>query len=239
MSPSKNRRAFLISSVAAISAATFGVPLSTLSAADVAARIAPDLATYKPAFFTADEMKLVSAICDRLIPGGTDGPGALDTNVPIFIDQQLAGDYGSDWYLQGPFDPHPDPLMGYQLPYTPQDIYHRGLKAMNAYCQKIRQKDFTGLSDQDKDAVLTDLEKNTAKFAEFGEQAMSASTFFGQILSDTKNGYLADPMYGGNKGMAAWKMIGFPGARASYLEWVTQHNIKYPLGPVSIKGESA
>jgi gluconate 2-dehydrogenase gamma chain len=239
MSLSKDRRAFLISSVAAISAATFGVPLSTLSAADVAASIAPDLASYKPVFFTTDEMKLVSAICDRLIPGGADGPGALDTNVPIFIDQQLAGDYGSDWYLQGPFDPHPDPLMGYQLPYTPQDIYHRGLKAMNAYCQKTRQKDFTALSDQDKDAVLTDLEKSTAKFAEFGENMMSASAFFGQILSDTKNGYLADPMYGGNKGMAAWKMIGFPGARASYLEWVTQHNIKYPLGPVSIKGERA
>ncbi|MWL74804.1 gluconate 2-dehydrogenase subunit 3 family protein, partial [Escherichia coli] len=60
-----------------------------------------------------------------------------------------------------------------------------------------------------------------------------------QLLSDTKHGYLADPMYGGNKGMKAWIAIGFPGARASYLEWVKQHNIPYPLGPVSIKGERA
>ena len=46
-------------------------------------------------------------------------------------------------------------------------------------------------------------------------------------------------MYGGNKGMAAWKMINFPGARASFLEWVGQHNVRYPLGPVSIMGERA
>jgi gluconate 2-dehydrogenase gamma chain len=36
--------------------------------------------------------------------------------------------------------------------------------------------------------------------------------------------------------MKAWIAIGFPGARASYVEWVTQHNVKYPLGPVSISG---
>ncbi|MEG3002313.1 MAG: gluconate 2-dehydrogenase subunit 3 family protein, partial [Comamonas sp.] len=49
----------------------------------------------------------------------------------------------------------------------------------------------------------------------------------------------ADPVHGGNHGMQSWKYIGFPGARASYAEWVGQHNVKYPLGPVSIKGERA
>ena len=46
-------------------------------------------------------------------------------------------------------------------------------------------------------------------------------------------------MYGGNKGMKAWIAIGFPGARASFTEWVKQHNVPYPLGPVSLLGESA
>lgn len=36
--------------------------------------------------------------------------------------------------------------------------------------------------------------------------------------------------------MKAWIAIGFPGARASYLEWVAQRNIEYPLGPVSLPG---
>jgi hypothetical protein len=34
-----------------------------------------------------------------------------------------------------------------------------------------------------------------------------------------------DSMYGGNKGMKAWIAIGFPGARASFTEWVKQHNV--------------
>jgi gluconate 2-dehydrogenase gamma chain len=44
-------------------------------------------------------------------------------------------------------------------------------------------------------------------------------------------------MYGGNRGMAAWKMIGFPGARADFKDWITQPGKVYPLGPVSIQGE--
>jgi gluconate 2-dehydrogenase gamma chain len=36
--------------------------------------------------------------------------------------------------------------------------------------------------------------------------------------------------------MAAWKMIGFPGARYDYREYVGKHNQPYPLPPVSIYG---
>nr|WP_272901273.1 hypothetical protein [Herbaspirillum frisingense] len=46
-------------------------------------------------------------------------------------------------------------------------------------------------------------------------------------------GYFCDPVDGGNKGMAAWKMIGFPGARADYYDWVDQYGRTYPLPPVS------
>jgi gluconate 2-dehydrogenase gamma chain len=36
--------------------------------------------------------------------------------------------------------------------------------------------------------------------------------------------------------MGSWKMIGFPGARADFLDWVDQHGARYPLGPVGIAG---
>jgi gluconate 2-dehydrogenase gamma chain len=39
--------------------------------------------------------------------------------------------------------------------------------------------------------------------------------------------------------MSGWKMIGFPGARADFADWVEQPGAKYPLGPVSILGEQA
>jgi len=63
--------------------------------------------------------------------------------------------------------------------------------------------------------------------------------FFALLLQNTKEGYFADPRYGGNHGMAAWVHIGFPGARANFLEWVDRDNIPYRLGPVSIAGERA
>ena len=39
--------------------------------------------------------------------------------------------------------------------------------------------------------------------------------------------------------MKAWVAIGFPGARAAFTEWVDTHNVKYPLGPVSLSGKRA
>lgn len=68
---------------------------------------------------------------------------------------------------------------------------------------------------------------------------MKAGAFFNQILANTKEGYFADPMYGGNLHMGSWKMIGFPGARADFKDWVSQYGKVYPLGPVSIGGEKA
>jgi hypothetical protein len=98
---------------------------------------------------------------------------------------------------------------------------------------------FHALTLEEKDAVLTQVNKNEIDFAALGEADLKPAHFFSQLLSDTKHGYLADPMYGGNKGMKAWIAIGFPGARASFTEWVKQHNVPYPLGPVSVKGERA
>ncbi len=50
--------------------------------------------------------------------------------------------------------------------------------------------------------------------------ASSGKAFFEQLIKDTQQGFFADPIYGGNRDMAAWKMIGFPGARYDYRDWV-------------------
>jgi gluconate 2-dehydrogenase gamma chain len=64
----------------------------------------------------------------------------------------------------------------------------------------------------------------------------NGQAFFGFLLQNTKEGYLSDPMHGGNKDAGAWKMIGFPGARADYADWVGRPGVAYPLPPVSILG---
>jgi gluconate 2-dehydrogenase gamma chain len=234
-----SRRTFLLSTVLSLPA--IGAGGAAFSAAEAAALAAPDLAAYRPGFFTAPEWTFILAACDRLIPADEEGPGALETNVPIFIDQELNGAYGraDDWYMEGPFEPEAQAIRGFQLPYSPQEIYRRGIKAADAYCRQAHRTSFDALDATARDAVLTGLQKNEVHFADFGEPVLRASQFFGFLLANTREGYLSDPMYGGNKGMGAWKMIGFPGARASFLEWVGQHNVRYPLGPVSILGERA
>jgi len=231
------RRGFMMGTAALAAAAAMGVPFHKASAAEVLKAAAPDLKDYTPSFFKADEFTALKAICDRLIPGERGEPGALDTNVPVFLDLQVGSeDYGADWYLEGPFPDSAQAIDGYQMPYMPKDIYRRGLALLEQHLQSTKGKSFADLSAEEMDATLTDLEKNKIDFRAMGEKYLSAGDFFKQMLTDVKNGYLADPMYGGNKGMAAWVMIGYPGARASFREWVTQHNVKYPLGPVSIQG---
>ncbi|QZY90894.1 MULTISPECIES: gluconate 2-dehydrogenase subunit 3 family protein [Pantoea] len=235
------RRKFLLGSLLALPLSD--LVLKGLTAAQAAEMAAPDLADYKPIFFSAEEWQFILAATDRLIPAGGNGkaPGALETNVPIFIDQQLhSPEFGAEIYLQGPFDVHAPATMGYQIPFTPQQMYRTGIKLVEQWTQSTYHKAFSQLTLVEKDAVLTKVNKNDGiDFAALGEPNLKASQFFSQLLSDTKHGYLADPMYGGNKGMKAWIAIGFPGARASFTEWVKQHNVPYPLGPVSLMGERA
>jgi len=235
------RRKFLLGALLALPVSD--LLLKGITAAQAAEMAAPELADYKPIFFSASEWQFILAVTDRLIPAGGSGkaPGALETNVPIFIDQQLhTPEFGAEIYLQGPFDVHAPATMGYQIPFTPQQMYRTAIKLVDQWTQTTYQKAFHELSTEEKDAVLTRINKNDGlDFAALGEPALKASQFFSQLLADTKHGYLADPMYGGNKGMKAWIAIGFPGARASFTEWVKQHNVPYPLGPVSLLGQRA
>jgi len=193
----------------------------------------PSLASYKPVFFNDTEWRFILAACDRLIPADEYGSGALDTNVPVFIDRQMDGDFGkaADWYMKPPFI-ETLPQLGYQSPLTPAETYRLGIEQTNKYCQNTLEKTFNELTAEQQDKVLTALEKNEIKL-----EGVSAGQFFAFLLQNTKEGFFADPIHGGNRRMESWKMIGFPGARASYKEWVDKNDIAYPLGPVSISGE--
>ena len=227
------RRTLLLASAAA-------VPIVALPLSSRAKGLeGTELSRYQPVFFSAAEWSFLLAACDRLIPAEGKGPGALETNVPVFIDQQLKGGLGDDVYMAGPHKPDAPSTLGFQMTHSPQETYRIGIRLSQEAARKQHGKPFEQLSAEQKDALLTALQKNDVKFAELGDDTLKASQFFGQLLSDTKNGYLADPMYGGNKDMKAWVAIGFPGARAAYTEWIDQHDRPYPLGPVSLSGKRA
>jgi gluconate 2-dehydrogenase gamma chain len=193
----------------------------------------PAVADYRPAFFTLAEWAFINAACARLIPSDEHGPGAVELGVPQYIDRQLGTPWadGAIWYMQGPFVEAP-PEFGYQSQLTPKQQYRLGIKAIDALCQQRLLKPFAGLTAAQQDDILKQIEKGSLASPE-----LHLVTFFSAfLLKNVMEGYFCDPMYGGNKHMAAWKMIDYPGVRADYLEWVGDAK-HYPYGPVSIYGE--
>jgi gluconate 2-dehydrogenase gamma chain len=186
-------------------------------------------------FFTADEAATVEAAVDRLIPPDNRGPGGKDAGCAVYIDRQLAGPYGGSegLYTRPPFMPG-TASQGYQMPDAPAARYRRGLRALADYIKSnFAGKSFRDLAPEDQDKVLKGLESGS-----IGLKDVKSADFFTLLLGNTQEGFFADPIYGGNRDMASWKLIGFPGARYDYRDWVERHNEAYPLPPVSIMGRS-
>jgi gluconate 2-dehydrogenase gamma chain len=186
-------------------------------------------------FFTAEEAALVEGVVDRLIPADELGPGGKEAGCALFIDRQLAGPYGrgDGLYLRPPFMPG-TATQGYQSPDAPAARYRKGLRAMNEHVKAaFAGQSFVALSVQDQDRILTGLESGSLSLA-----GIDGAQFFALLLQNTQEGFFADPVYGGNHDMIGWKLVGFPGARYDYREWVERHNEPYSLAPVSIMGRS-
>ncbi|HEX2941915.1 MAG TPA: gluconate 2-dehydrogenase subunit 3 family protein [Rhodopila sp.] len=184
-------------------------------------------------FFTGEEGATVEALVDRLIPPDPETPGGKDCGCAVFIDRQLAGPFGSaqGLYMRPPFH-NGTPQQGLQAPSTPAQVYRKVLPALNEHCRTVSGgKSFTQLSADQQDKLITAMEKGNLRLL-----GASTAPFFDLLLQNTKEGFFADPIYGGNRDMAAWRMIGFPGARYDYRDWVERHNERYPLPPVGIGG---
>src|ERR1700733_1911346 len=180
-------------------------------------------------YFTPDEADTIEALVDRLIPPDPETPGGKDVGCAVFIDRQLAGPYGNfdGLYVSGPFHDGTRE-QGPQSPVTPAQHYRQALSGLDRHCRSaFGGASFAQLPDARKDEIITGLEDGSLKIE--GTQG-----FFDLLLKDTQQGFLADPIYGGNKNMAAWKMIGFPGARYDYRGGGERHNERYPLPPVGI-----
>lgn len=186
-------------------------------------------------FFTSDEAALVEAAVDRLIPRDERGPGGKDAGCAVFIDRQLAGPYGraAGLYMKPPFMPGVA-TQGYQMPDAPAARYRAGLKALVEYVKAtFSGRSFSELVPADQDKVLAGLEAGSIALND-----VKGAEFFGLLLQNTQEGFFADPIYGGNRDMSGWKLVGFPGARYDYRDWVDRHNEVYPLPPVSIMGRA-
>jgi gluconate 2-dehydrogenase gamma chain len=182
-------------------------------------------------YFSAEEAAAVEALVERLIPTDPKTPGGKDAGCAHFIDGQLAGPYGSyqGLYMDGPFE-HGTPQQGLQEQATPAQVYRAGLAALDAYTRAhFAGKIFAALGAADQDALLSGLEHGTVAL-----EGADGKRFFELLLQNTMEGFFADPLYGGNRDMVGWKMVGFPGARYDNRDYVELHNQALELPPLSI-----
>ena len=201
------------------------IPVSAVQLAADPAMPGNVLAGYT--FFNPLMVDVVSATAERFIPKDDNGPGATDAGVVYFIDRQLSSEYGmaGKRFEQGPFIAGV-PTQGDQGRLTMRERYRLGVDGMQAYAQKIYQKDFKALAPDQQDRILKDMEAGTAT----GFSGITGQQFFQLLLSHVKAGFFADPVYGGNRDMAGWKLIGYPGAQIVYQDWIGRYGQKF-TGP--------
>ena len=182
-------------------------------------------------FFTPEQARFVEAAVERLIPADAEWPGAGWAGVMNFIDRQLAAAYGAGarMYLEGPWELG-SPGQGYQLPFTPGQLYRIGIQEIRAWLgERDGGAEFWDLAEAEQIEVLQMLESGDVPLP-----SMPSAVFFETLLANTIEGWFADPAYGGNRDMVSWRMIGFPGAYAQYVDLVTEYNSPYERPPMSM-----
>jgi hypothetical protein len=137
-----------------------------------------------PGALTPQQMKILEAFVERLIPKVELGPSEAEAGAQIYIDRVLAG-----------------PNAGEKAAFVD------GLAAMDAFAKTSQGAAFAELGPEKRDAVITAFENGTA-----GDFA-NARQFFGRARRLTLEGMFGDPYYGGNKNFAGWDLIRYPGPR--------------------------
>jgi gluconate 2-dehydrogenase gamma chain len=211
----------------------------------------PDMS--KLMFFTPEEARMVDAIASRLIPGDAQDPGAHEAEVVIYIDRKLAwsqnNGFAEPTYFKPPFaklyegDTPPGPndaktvyikkseidRYGFQGSMPPQETYRKALPMVDKASQNKFGQKFLDLSSDQQDQLLEDMENGkTTGFSEPPD-----SVFFSVIHDDAIEGMFADPVYGGNRDMVGWKLIGYPGAQRAYTP-VDLHDEKHLRPPQNL-----
>jgi gluconate 2-dehydrogenase gamma chain len=167
-----------------------------------------------------------------MIPADNLTPKGTDLGIAVYIDRALAGAWGKGdrLYMQGPWK-RGAPSQGYQLPLTPAQLYRAGIEATNAYCRKTYGKAFDRIEEAQRQEVMVGLATGKVNF----ESGLPARVFWSMAYQTVMEGMFSDPIYGGNRNKAGWRMLGFPGAIAVHRDNIEKYRDKeFPTDPVGI-----
>lgn len=187
--------------------------------------IDPD--TNEALFFHPHEWDTVEALAARIMPTDRD-PGAREARVVVFIDRYLSGinyifaaaDGSGFLQIEGRYaDAWRARISDLQR------VYRRGLRETDEIAQRLFQARFVELEDGQQDAVLEEQSgrpkpgpvtlgtiEPANTFTQFTTD--DGLNFFDALCLHVKQGFYADPVYGGNKDRIGWRVIGFPGPKS-------------------------
>jgi gluconate 2-dehydrogenase gamma chain len=206
-------------------------------------------------FFDPHQRATVEAAMARIIPTD-DRPGAREARTIDFLDRYLSG---IDFIYAKPDGSGFERLEGKRAGAwrrridTLRERYVAGVEALDRTARERFGSDFAELSDDDQDEVLravegaddqqqeAELERARTQLygapVEVALQQTSAEIeldFVPLLALHTRQGFYADPIYGGNRDRVGWDVIRFPGpsslaevhsGRYSTLEYFAEHPV--------------
>lgn len=182
-------------------------------------------------FPDAHQRATLEAAMARIIPTD-DMPGAREAGTIDFLARYLAG---TEAIYARPDGSGFETLHGRSAEAWRQRIdimrarYVEGVLALDRLAREGWQRDFVLLRPEAQDAVLRTLQAReqapatTLSVSDGLAGPVSSAPalqqtateidlpFFAMLVAHTRQGFYADPIYGGNRGHVGWTVIGFPG----------------------------
>ena len=205
-------------------------------------------------FFTPHQRATIEAAMARIIPTD-DTPGAREAGCIDFLERYLSG---IGFVFAKPDGSGFEVLQGKSAEAWQRRIdlmrtrYVEGVRDLDRRARARFGGDFVTLASDGQDHILTDVEANVSDEPTTlavndalagpvsAEPALQQTLtevdldFFPLLVTHTRQGFYADPIYGGNKGQIGWKVIGFPGP-ASMKD---VHTGRYTTLPYFAEGEA-
>lgn len=151
---------------------------------------------YEPRTFTQRELLTVKALMARLIPADAESGGAVEACAHIYLDQALGAHHARHI-----------------------ETYRCGLAELDRLAQQA--EGFAALPPAKMDALITRMEKGELLDSKLADGGV---TFFNLLRKHTLEGFLSDPVYGGNKDFMGWRVIGYNGVQLTYSAAAQQLN---------------